>query len=302
MTPYRHLLVGIDLDPNSGHVTAGSASALDQARWLAGGPEQVRCTLLHSAAADEFQDADGYRSVAAGATPRDALEQVREELEREGIATDVEIVTEEHAWLAITRSVLQGPCDLVIAGKRSHEAWEGPLIGSEATKLLRKCPCAVWLVRPGAPAPPRRVLAAADLSAVGERVVERASQLAQRAGADLHAVHAIQYTMAAQLEAQEKGYVDQKAKEVKSAILAGVRAAGFEGEPELHVGLTSPTRAILGCVDRYHPDLVVMGTVSRGGVAGLLVGNTAERLLPRLDTSLLTVKPADFVCPVSLEE
>jgi universal stress protein E len=42
----------------------------------------------------------------------------------------------------------------------------------------------------------------------------------------------------------------------------------------------------------------VMGTISRGGIPGVLVGNTAERLLPRLDCSLLTVKPEDFVCPV----
>ncbi|MBW2698633.1 MAG: universal stress protein, partial [Deltaproteobacteria bacterium] len=57
-------------------------------------------------------------------------------------------------------------------------------------------------------------------------------------------------------------------------------------------------RAILGCVDRLAPDLVVMGTISRGGIAGVLVGNTAERLLTRLDCSLLTVKPESFVCPV----
>jgi len=45
-----------------------------------------------------------------------------------------------------------------------------------------------------------------------------------------------------------------------------------------------------------------MGTISRAGIAGLLVGNTAERLLDQLDCSLLTVKPGDFVSPVGLEE
>ena len=41
-----------------------------------------------------------------------------------------------------------------------------------------------------------------------------------------------------------------------------------------------------------------MGTMSRGGVAGLLVGNTAERLLDKVECSLLTIKPEDFVSPV----
>ncbi|HEX6885840.1 MAG TPA: universal stress protein, partial [Planctomycetota bacterium] len=43
---------------------------------------------------------------------------------------------------------------------------------------------------------------------------------------------------------------------------------------------------------------LVMGSVSRGGIAGLLLGNTAERLLDRVSCSLLTIKPQDFVSPV----
>jgi nucleotide-binding universal stress UspA family protein len=51
-------------------------------------------------------------------------------------------------------------------------------------------------------------------------------------------------------------------------------------------------------VKLLRPDLVVMGTVSRGGIPGLLMGNTAERLIDRIDCALLTVKPQDFVCPI----
>jgi universal stress protein E len=81
--------------------------------------------------------------------------------------------------------------------------------------------------------------------------------------------------------------------EIESQLPESLREAA-----ELHVGLTSPSNAILACVDRLNPDLVVMGTISRAGIAGLSVGNTAERMLGHLDCSLLTVKPADFVCPV----
>ena len=46
------------------------------------------------------------------------------------------------------------------------------------------------------------------------------------------------------------------------------------------------------------PDLLVMGSLSRGGRAGVLVGETAERLVARLDCSMLVLKPDDFVSPV----
>ena len=65
------------------------------------------------------------------------------------------------------------------------------------------------------------------------------------------------------------------------------------------VARDAPEHVILAAVERRRPDLVVMGTVSREGVSGFLVGNTAERLLHRLDCSLLTVKPRGFVAPTS---
>jgi nucleotide-binding universal stress UspA family protein len=48
--------------------------------------------------------------------------------------------------------------------------------------------------------------------------------------------------------------------------------------------------------------LIVMGTVSRTGVAGLFIGNTAERILRQVGCSVLTVKPDGFVTPVRLDE
>ena len=49
-------------------------------------------------------------------------------------------------------------------------------------------------------------------------------------------------------------------------------------------------------------DLIVMGTVSRAGIAGLLIGNTAEKVLQQVDCSMLTVKPEGFVTPVKLDQ
>jgi nucleotide-binding universal stress UspA family protein len=45
-----------------------------------------------------------------------------------------------------------------------------------------------------------------------------------------------------------------------------------------------------------------MGTISRTGVAGLLIGNTAERVLQKANCSVLAVKPDGFSSPVRLDE
>jgi nucleotide-binding universal stress UspA family protein len=49
-------------------------------------------------------------------------------------------------------------------------------------------------------------------------------------------------------------------------------------------------------------DLIIMGTIGRTGIPGLLIGNTAETVLGQVDCSVLTVKPEGFDTPVRLEQ
>ena len=61
-----------------------------------------------------------------------------------------------------------------------------------------------------------------------------------------------------------------------------------------------PETALQQLVAAEGVDVLVMGTVARGGLDGLLIGNTAERMLRTLTCSILAVKPDDFVSPVRL--
>ena len=46
--------------------------------------------------------------------------------------------------------------------------------------------------------------------------------------------------------------------------------------------------------DQLRADVVIMGAVSRSGLKGLFLGNTAEDVLDRLHCDLLIVKPDGF--------
>jgi len=62
-------------------------------------------------------------------------------------------------------------------------------------------------------------------------------------------------------------------------------------------------RAVLVAVDpmaesrealQLNSDLLVMGSVARSGIPGLVVGNTAEKILGHVDCSVLVLKPKGF--------
>ena len=296
----RRIVVGVELS-EAGDLSAGSRLAVEQARWVAKiGGAQV--TLLHSIRREEhWRVSEGVfadRPVSVEDGFRQSLEAVLGSLREAGIEAEL-VFSDERAWLAIVANVLQFGADLVIVGKRADLADDGRLLGGVSQKLLRKCPCAVWVVKPDHSAEPINILAATDLSPVGDRVVALAASISSECGAELHIVHALELPLSVQMKDSktEKRFL----AESRAAAVAEIESQlpePLRGAAELHVGLTSPSNAILACVDRLNPDLVVMGTISRAGIAGLSVGNTAERMLGHLDCSLLTVKPADFVCPV----
>ena len=71
-------------------------------------------------------------------------------------------------------------------------------------------------------------------------------------------------------------------------------------KPHIHLVEGEPGECISALVDKEDIDLLVMGTVCRTGIAGFLIGNTAEEVLSQVDCAVLTVKPEGFVTPVTL--
>ena len=62
-------------------------------------------------------------------------------------------------------------------------------------------------------------------------------------------------------------------------------------EPRTHLLKGSPSAIIPNLARTLRVDLIVMGTVARTGIPGLIIGNTAESILRDIDCSLLAVKP-----------
>ncbi|MDZ7712715.1 MAG: universal stress protein [Rhodovibrio sp.] len=78
-------------------------------------------------------------------------------------------------------------------------------------------------------------------------------------------------------------------------------ASGLDnGWPKLrrHVVRGNPRSAIPRMVGELGADLLVLGTVARTGVPGLIIGNTAEDVLNSVDIGIVAVKPPGYVSPV----
>ena len=231
------------------------------------------------------------------------LEGSCHELGLEGTRT---IVRAGSPPLVIVDEVLAAGHDLVVV--TSDEDRED---NATIKRLLRKCPCPVWVIRPTR-AKTQRVLAAVnpapDEQELNNLVLELAASLTELYGGELHVVHAWQLQGEATLRssafihcsAEEIGRLLAAEEHHKRSALDALLANQTEvADWTVHVVKGPTADVITGLVDHARINVVVMGTVARAGVAGLLVGNTAEQLLDDLRCSVVAVKPPGFVSPLA---
>jgi universal stress protein E len=142
-----------------------------------------------------------------------------------------------------------------------------------------------------------------DLTEVGDLALELGASMAELRQAPLHVVHAIEPIFADAAGPLATSTTDKEETRfaAKDRITAQLQRFQLARAAEVHVASGPPEAVLLEHIERYEIDLMVMGTIARSGINGLLFGNTAERLLPLISCSVLAVKPTEFRSPITLD-
>jgi universal stress protein E len=302
---HKSILVGLDLDERGSAVSPGSMLATKQAIWLAQ-DTGASIRFVHSVFQDEYRTPlGGCQGIVHSGLPEAgeaALAEMLHQATHVGLQCEL-VITEDRPWIEITKMALHGEVDLVLVGKRNKPQADGRRLGTNAIKLLRKCPCPVWVINPAHDLEHKHVLAATDLTAVGDKAVSMGFDLSERMQCQLHVVHAWQMPLSLQMSAgrisniEHQDQVHQIERDVQEHIQGHLPADALK-RIEIHNAMGTPAQVIGEAVAKLSPDLLVMGTISRSGIAGLLIGSTAERMLHAVDCSILAIKPLEFESPV----
>jgi nucleotide-binding universal stress UspA family protein len=140
----------------------------------------------------------------------------------------------------------------------------------------------------------KRILCPTDFSPPSEAALDTAIELARRFDADLELFHAqdlpayvfpdgvlpVSPEILSSLESAAAKELDRLAERARSAGVRITTASAFGAN---HV-------EILRRADETHADLIVMGTHGRTGLAHVLLGSVAERVVRRARCPVLTVR------------
>jgi universal stress protein A len=143
-----------------------------------------------------------------------------------------------------------------------------------------------------------KVLVPIDFSETSRRALAWAVDYALRAPCELHLIHVVEDHLsdilkgsAAERISNEMWVVTKQAEEELERMAPGVDERAQVGAVYRHITRGRPAVEILAFAERLGADMVVMGTHGRTGLAGLLVGSVAEKIVRHAGCPVVCVKP-----------
>ncbi len=244
---------------------------------------------------------------------RDRLLQMASEYSDAGVPIDVVVAGGKPA-IEIVHQVIRERHDLVIKSA-DGDADSGYIFSGIAQALMRTCPCPVWVLKPDVHGKFARVLAAVDMddddevhANLNRQIIEIANAIAVREHAELHFVSVCDLWMESALrrragDAEIDALLDVRCKYARDRLEQLLQRCDVDmHRTQIHLPHGNPSEMIAGVAARVEADLIVLGTVCRTGIAGFLIGNTAEQLLSRLNYSVLALKPEGFESPINVDD
>jgi universal stress protein E len=308
MAAQQRILVVVD-------PTASYHPALERAAWLARATPSVLelfiCDYASQLAATRGSNAatvaEARTALLARHTAR--LEQLAGPLTAEGLKVNVDSRWDYPLHDGIVRKALDFAADLVVKDTHFHSVLKRSIFSNTDWSLIRNCPSPLWLVKPRPPGQKPCLVAAVDPlherdkpAGLDHKILRTASSLAKTLGGDVHVFHAFDIAAALAVSTDSmtmpialpvREFTDAMRVEHTDGVNALCAKYAIPAD-HIHVHQGGTRELLMTLTDQLRADLVVMGAVSRSGLKGLFLGNTAEDVLDRLHCDLLIVKPDGF--------
>ncbi len=208
-------------------------------------------------------------------------------------------IAEGNTAAEIVRHAADHDVDLVVMGTHGRSGFDRLTLGSVAEKVLRKAPCPVLTIPPGAARTAtdvsvRRILCPTDFSTCSEHALDFALSLADRADAAVTALHVVETIETRPELSRAMTDLQKRRCDTELRFLEEINAARAGGKRITNVvTLGRPYVEILRMVEERAIDLIVMGVRGRGPIDMALFGSTTNHVVRRAACPVVTVCAPD---------
>ncbi len=279
---------------------ADKQPALDRARQLARFAD-AELELFISDYSTYLEDGYYFDPVRArelrrehGEKNLEALEKLADPLRENGLEVSCATAWGNPPYEEIVRRVDELKPDLVVKSTRQHERLARLLLANDDWELIRYCPAPLLLVKDREWSGQPGFVAAVDPehshdkpAALDHKLVRAAATLARVSGGSVHLYHSTHLPPLSGMYPIESDY------QVDTAKVKDLGAQHNVPEEHCYVSDVEITRSLPELTTLIQASVVVMGAVSWSRLDRMLIGNTAERVLDKLECDVLIIKPDD---------
>ena len=295
--------------------TALAHPAIERAAWLArAAPSRLElfiCDYDSHLANTRDDKAGGVAEARATRMARykARLEQLAAPFAAEGLEIAVDCRWDHPLHDGIVRKTLDFGADLVVKDTHFHSVLKRSIFSNTDWSLIRSCASPLWLVKPRLPGQNPCFVAAVDpLHArdkpadLDNKILRTANGLAKALGGKVHVFHGFDIAPALAMSSDSmamptappvRELADAMRIEHTDAVKELCARHGIPAE-RIHVQEGGTRELLMTLTEQLSADVLIMGAVSRSGLKGLFLGNTAEDVLDHLACDLLIVKPDGF--------
>ncbi len=208
---------------------------------------------------------------------REKLEALAEEARSGGILVSTEVDWDSDWTNAAIRASMRNNSNILFKSTFKHSLTERVIRKTTDWTILRNCLCPVLLVREDTRWDSHKILAAVSVEntdsahkEINQTIIDLGQKVAKSYDSEVHFINAYNDSLShpdANYLAKECGVPDS----------------------QIHMKVGAPEDAIVDKSKELAADLIVIGTVARSGVAGWISGNTAEKVLDRVECDVLAL-------------
>ncbi|WP_029921591.1 universal stress protein [Nevskia soli] len=303
MNRYETILVIV---PSKAEVTPALKRAVELAR--ASGATLHLCVFEY----------DSSVALAAARVGADVAAHVRHDIMRDSVerlerlavslagkesAIECDVVWSPDEAEAVLAKTLHINAQLVVKDAHHESALRRAIFTPLDWRLIRLLPCELMLVGPGPHPKPKRVAAAIDVwgepvdaDGLNKRIINAALLLAEYLDARLDLVSVFPYFPSYSHSTWPSSKaIYAEANDAHYKAFSSFAAAHSIPEDRRHRPAGQATSELAGFVKDNRIDVLVLGSIYRGGWDRLLLGSTAETVAQEVGADILLVKPANYL-------
>jgi len=209
------------------------------------------------------------------------------------------VVTTGEGFDGVLRTAASAAADLIVMRSHRKQLLRDIFIGTTIERVIRTGPYPVLMVNADTGHPYRFIIAGVDMSDPSAHALRTAKALKLADDADLTVVHGFaadakgKLYVASAPQDQIMEYVERERIQASAELRSFLTAQGLvDARWSYRVEEGSGFEVISRIVKETMPDLLIIGTHGRSGIARALIGSVAEEALRTLDVDILAVPVA----------